>query len=207
MKTIKLILLLLPLFYAGRSDAQSAEIEQLLLNSEKLTQLKNILSDMKRGYTSLANGYNAVKNVAEGQFNLREAFMTGLRVVSPEVRKYSKVIQIIDNQATLIAEYKRAISRFRAGGSFKPSDIDYLESVYSGLTKSSVRNLEKLLSIITTSKLEMSDSERLAAIDELFDESTGSLSFLRRFNNEVSIFSAQRKYELEQISTTKNLFP
>ncbi|MGY4383932.1 preprotein translocase subunit YajC [Pedobacter sp. UYP24] len=57
------------------SRAQSTEVQQLLLNVEKLSQLKNILSDMKKGYTIVTNGYNAVKNISQGNFSLHEVFL------------------------------------------------------------------------------------------------------------------------------------
>ena len=46
--------------YLSPSLGQSNEIEQLLLNAEKLTQLKNILTDMKKGYQVVSKGYNTV---------------------------------------------------------------------------------------------------------------------------------------------------
>ena len=67
------------LFCSFRASAQSAEIQQLLLNVEKLTQFKQILSDMKKGYQILEGGYNTIKDISEGNFSLHKAFLDGLR--------------------------------------------------------------------------------------------------------------------------------
>lgn len=64
LNNLKLLLLGLLFMASFRGHAQSAEIQQLLLNVEKLSQLKNILTDMKKGYTIISNGYNSVKNIA-----------------------------------------------------------------------------------------------------------------------------------------------
>lgn len=59
------------------SYAQSQEAKQLLLNVEKLSQLKNILADMKKGYTVVSNGYRSVKNIAQEIFHSTRCFWTG----------------------------------------------------------------------------------------------------------------------------------
>lgn len=72
----------------SQASAQADEIAQLVLNIEKLSQFKQILSDMKKGYQILNGGYNTVKNIAEGNFSLHKAFLDGLMEVSPTVRNY-----------------------------------------------------------------------------------------------------------------------
>ncbi len=49
--------------FVSFSKAQSAEVQQLLLNYEKLNQLKNILSDMKKGYQIVSKVYSTIKNI------------------------------------------------------------------------------------------------------------------------------------------------
>lgn len=67
---MKRILILVFLVYFGlipsSMNAQSAEIQQLILNIEKLSQFKKILSDMKKGYELLSGGYKTVKDMSEG---------------------------------------------------------------------------------------------------------------------------------------------
>ena len=57
-------------------NAQSQEIAQLILNLEKLKQLEEILDNMYKGYKILTKGYNTIKNIAEGNFNLHQVFLT-----------------------------------------------------------------------------------------------------------------------------------
>src|ERR1700743_2341947 len=83
-------------------------IQQLVLDYQKLASLKNILGQMYTGYSVLTKGYGAVKDVAQGNFSLHEAFLDGLYIVSPTVRKYPRVTDIINYQAALISEYKSA---------------------------------------------------------------------------------------------------
>ena len=61
--------------------AQSAGdlIEQLVLDFQKLQDLKAILQNMYTSYKILDQGYTRIKDIAQGQFNLHKAFLDGLR--------------------------------------------------------------------------------------------------------------------------------
>src|SRR5579863_2568221 len=78
---------------AGTLRAQSFEIQQLVLDIEKLTQLKDILKDLKEGYQVLDKGYSAIRDIAQGNFNLHKAFLDALLTVSPTVKNYARVAE------------------------------------------------------------------------------------------------------------------
>jgi hypothetical protein len=189
-----------------RAAAQADEIQQLLLNVEKLAQFKSILSDMKKGYTILSTGYNSVKNIAQGNFSLHEAFLDGLWLVSPEVRKYGRIADIINEQAALVSEYRSAYRRFNSGGSFTVSELDYLSKVYNQLLKESLENLDLLVMIITANKMRMSDDERLQAIDRIYADTDNKLVFLRSFNRQTSILNFQRQREKADVAGEKSYY-
>ena len=204
MKTI--CILLFAFGISSISKAQSAEVQQLLLNYEKLTQLKNILTDMKKGYQIVSKGYSTIKNIAEGNFNLHDAFINGLMAVSPEVRNYKRVPDIIQYQKNIVREYRQAFNRFRNSRNFSPNEIEYLTKVYSNLFNQSLQNLDELATIITASKLSMSDDERLKAIDRIFQDTEDKLQFLRDFNKKTTILSIQRDKEKREIEKTQQLY-
>ena len=178
----------------------------MLLNVEKLSQLKNILSDMKRGYQIVSKGYNSVKDIAEGNFSLHEVFLDGLMLVSPEVRKYRKIADIVTLQNELVSEYKGAFKRFSSGGNFSRSELDYLGKVYGQLSAQSLDNLNQLGMVITAGKLRMSDEERLRVIDRVFEEVQDKLLFLHSFNGETSLLNLQREKEKRGVSAAKQWY-
>lgn len=188
------------------SLGQSNEIEQLLLNTEKLSQLKNILTDMKKGYQVVSKGYNAVKDISEGNFNLHEVFLDGMMKASPAVKKYRRVADIILLQKQLLTEYKSAYNRFRKSGSFGPAELDYLGKVYGRLTKESLQNLDELTTVVSSSDLRMSDDERLQSIDRIFNSMQDKLSFLRDFNNRNTILAIQRDKDRRSIDRVEALY-
>jgi hypothetical protein len=206
MKKVVVILLLVIAGSPLQLSAQSEEAQQLLLDVEKLAQLKQILSDLKKGYAIVSGGYNTIKNISQGNFSLHKTFLDGLLAVSPTVRNYKKVGDIITLQASLVNEYKSAFSRFKNDGSFNAGEISYLSSVYSNLFNRSVKNLDALAMILTAGTLRMSDDERLKSIDQIFNDMQEMLVFLRSFNNNTTILAIQRARERKDIKILKNIY-
>jgi hypothetical protein len=189
----------------GWAKAQSEEVQQLLLNVEKLAQLKSLLSDMKAGYDIIHKGYGAVRDLSEGSFSLHNAFLSGLLEVSPAVRKYKRVADIIDCQRRIVSGYTGAYARFRREGNLTLGELEYLGSVYASLSRQSLRHLEELTLILTAGELRMSDAERLKAIDRIFKETEDKLLFLRHFNNQASLLGLQRDREQKEVDAMRDL--
>jgi DNA repair ATPase RecN len=186
--------------------AQSEEVQQLLLNIEKLAQFKKILQNMYDGYKLLNKGYTAVKNISEGNFNIHKTFLDGLMQVSPAVKKYKRIADIISYQLRIAKEYKLAFNRFKEDKQFTADEIDYLGIVYGNLFNESLKSLDELSLVITSGKLRMSDDERLRAIDKIYIAVEDQYSFLKDFSNNTNMLSLQRKSEQAQIEMSRRLY-
>lgn len=198
--------MLLVVVFIQAAQAQSQEVQQLLLNVEKLAQFKQILSDMKKGYQVLSTGYNTVKDLSEGNFDLHKTFLDGLMEVSPAVRKYRKVSEIIEYQVLLVKEYKAAHQRFRQSGQFNAGELDYLNRVYTNLFNQSLKNLDQLAMVVTAGKMRMNDAERLEAIDRVHADMNDQLQFLRTFNNNNTQLAMQRAKAANDVAAIRSLY-
>jgi hypothetical protein len=205
MKKYLLLMWIILFLFSSSLVAQSTEAQQLLLNVEKLAQLKKILSNMKKGYEIVSNGYNTIKDISKGNFNLHEAFLDALLQVSPTVRKYKKIGEIISCQTQLVKEYKSAFRRFDASNLFNTNEIKYMDNVYTNLFNKSLQNLEELTMVITAGKLRMSDDERINAIDRIYNNIADKLVFLRTFNKENDVLAIQRGREMVDTKVSKKL--
>ncbi|KIO54341.1 hypothetical protein [Flavobacterium hibernum] len=194
------------LLFPSPITAQKQEIQQLILNIEKLAQFKQILKDMKKGYEILSGGYNTVKDLSEGNFNLHETFLDALMQVSPTVKNYRRIGDIVNYQVLLVKEYKSAFNRFRDSKNFNPEEIAYFERVYDNLFKQSLRNLDELTSVITANKMRMSDDERLTAIDKIYADMQDKLLFLRNFNNNTTVLALQRAKEHNDTRAMRSIY-
>jgi len=202
----KIIVVAFMLCILLKANAQTQEATQLILNYEKLMQLEEILDNMYKGYKILTTGYNRVKDIAEGNFNLHQVFLDGLYTVNPSVAKYHRIPDIVRYQSMLIKEYKRAFGQFKSDPNLTIDEINYLERVYSYLVKQSLRNLEELTMTITAKKLRMSDDERIQSIDRIYLDVESKLSFLRYFNSSTQVLVVQRAKDNSEVGAVKKLY-
>jgi len=205
-KRIFIWIIFLSMLVPSKILAQSQEMQQLLLNIEKLAQFKQILQDMKKGYVILNGGYKVIKDLSQGNFSLHRTFLDGLMQVSPIIRKYKRVGEIVDYQMLLVKEYKGALKRFKKSSLFNDKEIRYIEKVYGNLFKQSLRNLDELTTVLTANKLRMSDDERLESIDRIFTDMQDKLVFLKSFNANTSLLEVQRSKEHNDVNTLRDLY-
>ena len=201
----KILIILAILISAKPAFCQAQEAKKLLLDVEKLAQFKQILSDLKKGYEILSTGYENIKNISKGNFNLHQTFLDGLLQVSPVVQKYERITDIINYQVRIIKVGKSAYSQFKGDKNFTVNEIDYMGKVYSHLFNESVKNVSDLITVVTAGKLRMSDDERLKAIDHIWNEVQDQYAFLRDFNSSTSMLSQARQKEQEDVDVTRKL--
>ena len=206
-RVIILITFLIPgIFSSYHAEAQVQELEQLALDIEKLAQMKSILSEMYKGYQILTGGYNTIKSIAEGNFNLHSTYLNSLLSVSPSIKNYVRVADIISSQATLVSEYKNSLTAFKSSGAFSPGELSYFSNVYANLFNKSIDNLDELLMILTDSDLRMSDAERLVSIDRIYNDMQDKLAFLRQFDARAGILANQRQHQAQDLNVLRNLY-
>lgn len=199
------MLLLLLLAPACKACAQAQELKQLALNIEKLSQFRAILRDMKKGYEILTEGYNTVKDLTEGNFNLHKVFLDKLLQISPAVRNYKRVADIVAYQVDLVQEYSRHKGRLTSSGLFNGDELAYFNRVYDTLIDESLKDLDELTNVLTAGKLRMSDEERLTAIDRIYAAMQDKLLFLRDFNSDTTILAVQRAKETRDVKAIRLL--
>lgn len=209
-KQVKFIVVIVVFFFCLVSEkiatAQAQEMQQLILDIEKLTQLKGILSDMKIGYQIYQQGYGSISQLSKGNFDLHSVYLNGLLSVNPTVKNYGRLAEIITQQASLMSEYKSAYKQFKQSGSFSANELNYMSHVYTQLINQSLQNLDDLTNVLTAGKLRMSDDERMRAIDKIYFASSDKLQFLRHFNRQGILLNIQRSKDAGDTRTIKQLY-
>jgi hypothetical protein len=201
-----LLCLLLTACFIERVKGQSFEAQQLLLDWQKLAQEKQILTDLYNGYQILDRGYTTIRDLSRGSFNLHKAFLDGLLAVSPAVREYHRVADIIRLQERILGEYRSAWTLFQQDSHFSAAELGVMGNVYSGLFDRTVKNLADLGDVLTDGLFRASDAERLGAIDELYRDMMSSEAFLSAFNNRTVVLSLQRSADLRDYESVRQLY-
>jgi hypothetical protein len=197
-------LVLLPVVAHGQSLAD--DIQQLTLDYEKLKQEKRILTDMYKGYELVREGYEQIKGISEGNFHLHQGFLNALLAVSPTVRNYYKVSQIINNEVQLVREYQSARNWMAGPGGYSTGSLLYYDNLYAGLLSASLSNLDELAMLMTDGNLRMSDEERLAAVDRIDGEMSGRLAFLSAYNQLNAVEAGQRGVQWNDVQALMGVY-
>ena len=189
-----------------RAQFTSDLIQQLLLDVEKLQDMKSILKDMVKGYEILDKSYTKIRNVAQGRYNLHKLFLDGLLAVSPAVKDYHRVATILDNAYQLVKTSKAAAGRAHSSGLFSGSELDYLDGMFSMLFNRSLQSIEELTMVLTEGRLRMDDAQRLRTIDRVYREVEGELGAVRQLNGETAVQMMQRQKEKNELKILKRLY-
>lgn len=182
---------------------------------QKATQKKYLLQQiaalqvysgyLSKGYSIAKNGLNTIKSIKNGDLLQHTNYFTSLVTVNPKIKRYAKVADIIALQITIAKLSGNAIKSFRNNHHFTPTEIDYLQSVYSKLLSDCAKNLDELLTLITNGNLQMKDDERITAIDKIYLDMQDKQQFIRAFSNNTACLSILRSNEENDIIISKKL--
>lgn len=205
-KIFPLLSVLFPgLLLTGSGQAQGFDIQQLILDIQKLSTLRSILTGMQQGYQELDKDYSAVRDVAQGNFNLHKTFLDGLLAVSPMVQDCQRAADIVTLQAGLLANYRAAWTFFQHQRGLQPAELSLIAGTFAGLLKDSYNDLADLDKVLTPGAIRASDAERLRQIDAIYDSMMRRVAFLDQFNNNTALLAAQRQGIYAEDKTVQNL--
>lgn len=162
-----------------------------LQNAQKV--LENKLSQFK------------LKEIAEWtqkHKKLYQKYYDELWKVKTALSAYQRVREVMDKQVRIVEEYKRAWNMVRKDKHFTEPEIDYMYSVYKGILKESVRNLDQILLVINSFKTQMTDAQRLAIITQAGDRIEQNFVDLLEFNMntyQLSLNRAKTQYEIDRV--------
>ena len=166
-----------------------------LQNAQKV--LENQLSKLR--LTEIADWTNRQKDLY-GQY------YEELQKVKSAISYYQRIKTIVQKQLALVSEYKKAFNQFRQDSHFTPQEISYMGEVYSGILEASVKNLDQIILVTSSFKMQMSDAKRLEIINTAADNLDENYNDLRQFNNQNIRISIQRAKDQNDIQSTLKLY-
>lgn len=166
---MKLLIPLL-LLLTSRGYGQSVEIQQLLVNIEKLAQQKASYQTMVNGYKTLAHGYQQVSELTKGNFLLHKDYLDGLLAVSPSVRQYGRIQAMMQKHARLVDTYQINLLQLQSGRLLKASELQQFKIEAAALVRLSSSAIDEMIEVLTPGRMRMSDEERISMINRLDQE-------------------------------------
>lgn len=156
-----------------------------------------------KGYKIADKGLTVIGNIKDGEFNLHRDFFGSLEAVSPSVRNYTKVADIIAMQTEIISGCRKDLNSLSRSGMFSPDELQYITDVYGRLLEGCVQVVDELIMLTTNSSMKMTDDERLQRIEKLYEEMRDNRAFLGLFGGQAKALAANREQELAETATLK----
>ncbi|MFB9843939.1 conjugal transfer protein TraI [Mucilaginibacter ginsenosidivorans] len=177
----------------GVQKAQNKTI--WLQNAQKV--IENQLNQLK---------LSQIAGVSQQQTDLFTKYYHELYTVKEIITNYEQVRNITLEQEALVREYQSGWSLTRQDKHFSAEELKYIASVYTGILKASVNNLDQLLVLVNSFKTQMSDGRRMELINATSRRVDENYNDLKEFNNQNIILSLERAHDEDDIQSTKNLY-
>ena len=166
-----------------------------LQNAQKV--LENQLSKLK---------LTEITEWTEKQKDLYSNYYNELWQIKSAIAYYKKVKDLTEKQIAIVDEYHWAWGLFSKDKHFTQEELNYMETVYSGILDASIKNLDQILLVINSLKTEMSDAKRIEIINKAAHEMDTNYNDLKKFNTQNSTLSIQRAKSLEEVTILKELY-
>lgn len=211
----KLIVLIL-LFVAFNCQAQIPIISTLVKKVIKAIDLQ--VQRMQNKTIWLQNAQKTIENElskirlteiagwSEKQKKLYDDYYQELWKVKSTIAYYQRINDLSLKQLAMVREYRSAWRLFQSDKHFKPQEIIQMQRVYVGMLEASAKNIDQILLVIHPGKTQMTDQQRLEAINRAGDRLDENYSDLRQFNNQNRILSLHRSKDLNEVQTIKNYY-
>lgn len=166
-----------------------------LQNAQKV--LENQLSKLK-----LAE----IAEWSEKQKQLYSNYYNELWQIKSVITYYKRLKDLTEKQIAIVDEYHWAWALFTKDKHFSPEELSYMETVYSGILQSSIKNLDQILLVVNSFETQMPDAKRLEIINAAANQMDINYNDLKRFNTQNSMLSIQRAKSVNEVVTLKELY-
>ncbi|MGK6353168.1 conjugal transfer protein TraI [Parapedobacter sp. DT-150] len=166
-----------------------------LQNAQKV--LENQLSKLK---------LDEIADWTERQRDLYGKYYDELWKIKSAISYYQRVKDLTETQVAIVEEYRRAWNLFQQDTNFTPEELLHMGQVYTGILEESVKNLDQVLLVVNSFRMQMSDAARLETIRKAGGKIDGNYNDLRQFNRQNSLLSIQRARSSEETKKLKDLY-
>lgn len=169
---------------------------------EQIAALKVYAGYLKKGYEIVDGGISTVRDITRGEFSLHNAFISSLKQVSPLISKDVRVAEIIALQIGILGGF----AEIKGSEYLSAEDLAYIRLVQGVVTLDCFNDLEELLLVVTSGRLEMKDDERLERLAKVYENMLGKSAFVRDFCGNVASLMRQRRSGEQEISNLLRMY-
>ncbi|MBD1362958.1 conjugal transfer protein TraI [Mucilaginibacter sp. ZT4R22] len=219
MKKLILISIVILTCYSSRSQAQIPVVEAVKLVVKKVIKaidlkvqrMQNNTIWLQNAQKTLENELsrfrlNEISNWSEKQRSLYDEYYQELWKVKSTIAYYQRIKELTFKQVAMVSEYQRTWNLFQSDRHFHPEEINEMQRVYLGILDASAKNLDQIMMVVNPGRTQMTDQQRLEAINQAGDRLEENYGDLKQYNNQNMILSLHRSKDLNEVQTIKNYY-
>lgn len=162
---------------------------------EQIAALQVYTGYVRKGYAVARDGLGIVRDITDGEFGLHELFITGLKKASSAVSNDVRIAEVMAMELSIVGSFANLV---KVKG-LPPDRLAYLKTVRSKLTNECLNDLEELLLVVTSGKVEMGDAERLSRLEQIHQRMRDKSDFVQDFSTQVFQLTKQQDSETRNI--------
>ncbi|MES1216914.1 MAG: hypothetical protein ABUT20_15470 [Bacteroidota bacterium] len=167
---------------------------------KQVALIETYIGWLEKGYSIARKGLTTIGDIKGGHWKADIEFFNSLKNVNPAVKKYTAVAAIIGQQTFIV----RICHQLR-GLNFNPGEISYVKAVADHLIDECTGLTDQLTMVLTDKKLQMSDDERINAIEKIYAAVYDQYSFIKAFSDQAAQLAGCREKEKHDIKFSRSI--
>ena len=184
----------------------SQQSQQRKLMAAQIAEYETYLGELKTGYHVTESGLKTAHDLKNGTFTLHRDYISSLSQVNPVIQNNPKGKAIADLNNQTAALLPAEINWQQQQRSLTPAEMGYLQKVRDNLTAKCKLDMDELLQVLTPGKLQLTDAQRLARLDKLYDSMKDKYAFAGSFTAKCRKLALSRKQQTQDKRQLKKLY-
>ncbi|MEZ2338793.1 hypothetical protein AB6735_24295 [Mucilaginibacter sp. RCC_168] len=165
---------------------------------QQIAALQVYITFLQKGYNVVHSGLNTIKDITNGEFHLHDLYISSLKQVNPVILDDKRIDEIVGMQEYI----GQAFDRINNSAVLSTDHNAYVRSVRNKIISECDADMDELLLVITSGKVEMTDDERIERLNKVYLSMQDKTAFTQNFCNQAALLIRQRTDELESIKRT-----
>ncbi|WP_439696991.1 hypothetical protein ACFGVS_00510 [Mucilaginibacter sp. AW1-7] len=184
----------------------SQQSQQRKLMAAQIAEYQTYLGALKTGYHITQTGLKTAHDLKNGTFTLHSDYISSLSQVNPVIQNNPKGKAIADLNNQTVALLPAEINWQQQQRILTAAEMGYLQKVGDNLTAKCKLDMDELLQILTPGKLQLTDAQRLARLDKLYNSMKDKYAFAGSFTSKCRKLALNRKQQSQDKGQLKKLY-
>lgn len=179
---------------------------RFVLLIKRIALLQVYLEYLQKGYAIARDGWETVRHITKGEFDLHTDYFRSLEKVNPVIKRNSAVAAVIDNEVRLVKAVVALRKRIVGDQSFGTDEVQYLYAVLDGLLSHLEKDMELFRLITEDRQVKMGDADRAGWIVRIAAQVRDRERFMANVTEIVEGLSRGRSVELNDLKTMQDIY-